>query len=213
VTNATLRRIFTTQSDDYLSMITSKGIAAAIVGLASLSLVGVALANEAEGPDLADQVEVAAASCDTTTTTVDTTVDESTVDESTVDESDCDEADAVEEADDEAVEVEVEDEDETDETAVAEAEADAVEGDHPLNHGFYVSEATKTCPESGRERGQCISAVAKSDLGKPGADATTVTDGDATPEATVEEAPAPSSKPTATGKGQTKAKGKGKGKP
>lgn len=42
-----------------------------------------------------------------------------------------------------------------------------VEGERPLNHGYYVSEATATCPESGRERGECISAVAQSDEGKP----------------------------------------------
>jgi hypothetical protein len=219
VTIATLRRILTTHRDDYLSMITSKGIAAAVVGLASLSLVGVALANEAEGPDLADQIEVAAGSCDTTTTTVDEgtvdegTVDEGTVDEGTVEDSDCDEADAVEEADDEAVEVET---DAVDDDA-AEPEADAVEADHPLNHGFYVSEATKTCPESGRERGQCISAVAKSDIGKAGADSTTEdtavegaeSEDTAGSEGTVEETPKPS-KPTTAGQGHASGKSKGK---
>jgi|GEM_PF-4428717 len=58
------------------------------------------------------------------------------------------------------------DEDEVD-LEPLEEEADLEEGERPQNHGWYVSEATKTCPESGRERGECISAVAKSDLGKP----------------------------------------------
>lgn len=226
VTEITSRRIPTTESDDHLTMITSKGIAAAVVGLASLSLVGVALANEAEGPDLADQVEVVAGPCDTTTTTV---VDEGTADsteataedpevegtevESTevegTEDDGCDEPAAVESDDDEteAVDEAVDDEDDTT------VEDEAVDGEHPLNHGYYVSEATRTCPESGRERGECISSVAKSDLGKPGGEDATVGDDEAGSDTTVEEAPAPSTKASSGqghAKGQTKAKGKGK---
>ncbi len=203
MTVITLRRIQTTESDDHLSMITSKGIAAAIVGIASVCLVGVALANEAEGPDLVDQVDVVAGSCETTTTTLADESTEVTTEAPDIEDSedDCEEPDAgeVEGLDEEADDVEPD-----------ALEADVVEGEHPLNHGFYVTEATRTCPESGRERGQCISEVAKSDLGKPGAEDTTVTD-EATPHATVEEAPAPSSKPT-TGHGQTKVKSQGKAK-
>ena len=39
-------------------------------------------------------------------------------------------------------------------------------GEHPENHGKYVSQAAHDCP-TGSEHGPCVSAVAKSDVGKP----------------------------------------------
>ncbi|MGV3758494.1 MAG: hypothetical protein ACO1PW_02995, partial [Actinomycetota bacterium] len=87
------------------------------------------------------------------------------------------------------------------------------EGERPQNHGWYVSEATKTCPESGRERGECISEVAKSDLGKPhaddeaeGADGDDEPTVDATAEAGPAEKPAKAAKPS---KGNGGGKGRG----
>ena len=39
-------------------------------------------------------------------------------------------------------------------------------GEHPENHGKYVSQAAHDCP-TGSDHGPCVSAVAKSDAGKP----------------------------------------------
>ncbi len=68
-------------------------------------------------------------------------------------------------------ELEEEEEEEQQEAPLVEEteleEADEVDAERPLNHGYHVSEATKTCPESGPERGACISAVAQGDAGKP----------------------------------------------
>ena len=45
--------------------------------------------------------------------------------------------------------------------------ADNTAGEHPENHGKYVSEAAQSCPP-GPEHGACVSAVAHSDQGKKG---------------------------------------------
>jgi hypothetical protein len=176
--------------------VTRRTLAVVVAGLVSLSLVGVALANEPDGPLLGSGPDELCEEATTDeATTDDSTADEGTTDEgtegSTTDEGtegttdqgtesstgegaegpsdDCVPAggtDGSEEGTDGDPEATVQDlgEEELDE------EADLDEGERPMNHGWYVSEATKTCPESGRERGECISAVAKSDLGKRHAD-------------------------------------------
>ena len=183
----------------------TRGIAAAIAGFVSLSLVGVALANEPGDPVLEEEAtEVVCPDPGTDEGGTDGTTDEGTTDEGTTDEGTTDDATdagatdggvaddattdgtADSEADDTVVPdgcenpdagtdgtdgTEVEELEATDDEDEDDAEdADVEDGERPQNHGWYVSEATKTCPESGRERGQCISEVAKSDLGKPHAD-------------------------------------------
>jgi hypothetical protein len=57
---------------------------------------------------------------------------------------------------------------EEDETEEDEAE----DGDRPLNHGWYVSEAAKgETPDGYRNHGEYVSEIARGDDGKPGTDA------------------------------------------
>jgi len=98
-------------------------VTALIAGLASLLLVGVAAAVEAQDPPADAEI------VEETTTTED---DDAT--------------------DDAAEAPEVEDDDEGG-------------GPHPENHGKHVSEAAAKCPP-GSEHGPCVSAVARSNVGK-----------------------------------------------
>jgi len=209
----------------------TRGIAAAIAGFVSLSLVGVALANEPGDPVLEEEAtEVVCSDPGADEGSTNGTTDEGTTDEGSTD--DATEGTADSEADDTVVPDGCEDPDAgtdgTDGTEVEELEAtddedededdaedDAVEdGERPQNHGWYVSEATKTCPESGRERGQCISEVAKSDLGKPHADddvAEPEDGADATLEDTEDAGPSQAAKATKAPKA-SKGGGGGKGR-
>jgi hypothetical protein len=55
------------------------------------------------------------------------------------------------------------------EEAVEEEEAE--DGDRPLNHGWYVSEAAKgPTPDGYRNHGEYVSEIARGDDGKPGSD-------------------------------------------
>lgn len=62
-----------------------------------------------------------------------------------------------------------------DDEAVDEEEAE--DGDRPMNHGWYVSEAAKgATPDGYRNHGEYVSEVARGDDGKPGADDEEATD-------------------------------------
>jgi hypothetical protein len=56
-------------------------------------------------------------------------------------------------------------ESESTESSSESSASDASAGEHPENHGLFVSEAAHNCPE-GPEHGPCVAAVAKSDQGK-----------------------------------------------
>jgi hypothetical protein len=50
-------------------------------------------------------------------------------------------------------------------------EEEEADGDRPLNHGWYVSEAAKgPTPDGYRNHGEYVSEIARGDDGKPGAD-------------------------------------------
>ena len=89
--------------------------------------------------------------------------------------------------------------DETDDDVVAE---------HPENHGKYVSEAAKGGGEcaglSGRDKGQCVAGVAKSDIGKKTAEEPAAE----TTEKTVTEQSAPVQEPAAAAVTEEQPKGK-----
>ncbi|MGV3759337.1 MAG: hypothetical protein ACO1PW_07300, partial [Actinomycetota bacterium] len=164
---------------------TRRTLAAAVTGLVSLSLVGVALANEPDDPGLApvedelcEEVVTDGGTTDGTDGATDST-DEATDSTDEATDSTDEATDSTDEAtggdeggcetgtDGDATDGGTTDGDTTDGADVADEELvsedpELDEGERPQNHGWYVSEATKTCPESGRERGECISEVAKS---------------------------------------------------
>ncbi len=94
--------------------------------------------------------------------------DEAADEEEATDEaSDADEPKATEDADEE----EATDEDD---------DADAADTDHPVNHGWYVSQAAQApTPDGYRNHGAYVSEVAKSDEGKPGSEAESEAEADA----------------------------------
>jgi hypothetical protein len=136
----TLWRISTTQSEDDRNMALSKQtLAVAVVGLASLTWVGVSAATEDDDPVLSDNVEVVTETTETTQPTATSDTTDTT----------------------EAPETTVATEDGTDDL---EAD-DAPPAEHPENHGKHVSEAAHTCPP-GPGHGACVREVAQSDVGK-----------------------------------------------
>lgn len=180
----------TTQSDDDLSMILSKqNIAVGLIGLASLTWMGVSSALEAGDPVLDDEV-VVVDDCSDDTTADETVTDGTEGDDALTDdealtgeeeavEDDCTDGEA--DGDETTDGTEVTDDEVTDDGEEPVVDEDAEEGteaevaEHPENHGKYVSEAAReTCP-AGPGHGQCVREVAQSDAGKPGAE----DDGDA----------------------------------
>jgi cytoskeletal protein RodZ len=100
-----------------------------------------------------------------------TTGSEAVQSSSVADEStETDEQETTESADSESEDVakskdandETDSQDETDSTDTTESDA---AGEHPENHGKYVSQAAHECPK-GPEHGACVSAVAHSEQGK-----------------------------------------------
>ena len=188
-----LRRIPTTLRDDDLTV--KRHLALLIAALASLAFVGAALAHEAEDPVL--QPVDPAEDCTEETTpdeggdVTDAPTDDTSEDPALDDTEGCeDDASEIGEDGDEAVEAQ--ELESAEDPAEDDAEDDA-DGERKQNHGWYVSEATKTCPEQGPERGACISEVARSDAGKDHATSEgTVDDGGATEDADADAGDAPS---------------------
>lgn len=114
--------------------------------------------------------------------------------------------------DDELVDENVDEAADPDADAGAAVATDAATTEHPENHGKYVSEAAHaTTPEDCANHGAYVRLVAKSDLGKKGAEPGEL------PTSCVEAAPADPTAADATGKVKAKharpanAKGHGKG--
>ena len=105
------------------------------------------------------------------------------------------------------------DDDDSADLTTQDVDEDEVAGEHPENHGKYVSEAAQGGGEcaglTGRDKGQCVAKVARSDAGKPGAEAPAPEEEPAEePAVEAEDEPAPA--PKAPGKpDHAGAKGKG----